>query len=204
MPGVGHATHSVIDDIKQAAKEAVDTAFRLTGSARLPTSTETAMGWKWEGQPHFHGWLRRSCCKAPDTMSHHYADCPFFNPDEVKAKARRREGEGVHEYVIATDRLPSTAVAERVLKFQVPAMVQHFLTRNDEYGEDSEFNLGLRGEYVGLSRKVQKLKRYMWAGKPVPQGAETVRTILLELAASCLMAAVMEEDERAQEDKAVG
>ncbi len=61
-----------------------------------------------------------------------------------------------------------------------------FLNRNAEYG-DGAHNLGMRGQYADINRKVIKLKRYLWDGEPVRPGAEDVETIAAELIGHLLL-----------------
>lgn len=61
-----------------------------------------------------------------------------------------------------------------------------FLQRNAEYG-DGAHNLGSRGQYADINRKVIKLKRYLWDGEPVRPGAEDVETIAAELIGHLLL-----------------
>jgi hypothetical protein len=91
---------------------------------------------------------------------------------------------------------PQTELAERIVGTHLPAALEHFLRRNAEYGDDVDFNLGSRGQYVDISRKVQKLKRLMWEGEQAKDGAESARTIVMELIGHLLMTMdyMMEED----------
>ncbi len=84
-------------------------------------------------------------------------------------------------------RFPQTELAKRIMKYHAPAALDHFIERNGEYGDDDDFNLGSRGQYVDISRKVQKLKRRMWDGQPEPDGAESTRTVVMELIGHLLM-----------------
>jgi hypothetical protein len=76
---------------------------------------------------------------------------------------------------------PKTELAKRIVKWHAPDVFAHFMMRNAEYGDDNDFNLGSRGQYVDISRKVQKLKRRMWDGQPERDGEESTRTIVTEL-----------------------
>lgn len=86
-------------------------------------------------------------------------------------------------------RYPETDLAKRIIEKHLPEAMDHFLMRNAEYGDDDDFNLGVRGQYVDISRKVQKLKRRWWGGESEPdEGAgESTRVIVMELIGHLLM-----------------
>lgn len=92
-----------------------------------------------------------------------------------------------------------TDLARRIVRTHLPEAMAHFLRRNEEYGDDNDFNLGTRGQYVDISRKVQKLKRRWWDGQPLADGAESDKTVVMELIGHLLMSLDMLEDERATE-----
>lgn len=94
---------------------------------------------------------------------------------------------GTGQVMITTSALPQTELAGRIVNHHMPAALDHFLRRNEEYGDDDDFNLGSRGQYVDISRKVQKLKRRMWEGRPVKDGEESTRTVVMELIGHLLM-----------------
>lgn len=79
-----------------------------------------------------------------------------------------------------------TALARRIVDRHLPQALDHFLARNAEYGDDDDFNLGFRGQYVDISRKVQKLKRRWWDGQAT-DGGETDKVIVMELIGHLLM-----------------
>lgn len=159
--------------------------FPAVGSI-FPIDTQATFGWHWEPQPRFQGWMRRSCCKAPDIMSHHYADCEHFDPSEVRKRPIRDEWESKSAPDAEVDHIflpvfPKTKLAKRIVQLHAPMVFAHFMRRNAEYGDDNDFDLGSRGQYVDISRKVQKLKRRMWEGRPERDGEESTRTIVTEL-----------------------
>lgn len=82
-----------------------------------------------------------------------------------------------------------TALARRIVDQHLPEALDHFLKRNAEYGDDDDFNLGFRGQYVDISRKVQKLKRRWWDDNDdaYAEGAESSKVIVMELIGHLLM-----------------
>jgi hypothetical protein len=82
---------------------------------------------------------------------------------------------------------PQTDLAKRIMDVHLPKVIDHFLKRNAEYGDDDDFDLGVSGQYVDISRKVQKLKRRWWDDEPVADGAETDEVIVMELIGHLLM-----------------
>jgi hypothetical protein len=74
----------------------------------------------------------------------------------------------------------------RILRSIVPTVCEHFALRNAEYGEGSNV-LGVKGQYADLNRKMLKLHRYIWEGRPVPDGAEGIDTIAYELIGHLLL-----------------
>lgn len=67
----------------------------------------------------------------------------------------------------------------------VPELLQRFDAWSVEYQQERD--LGIRGEFVGLYRKVRKLKTVLWDGKSAASWREGLRTILFEVAAHALL-----------------
>jgi hypothetical protein len=141
--------------------------------------------WEWEPVRGRPGCMRRSCCKAPDIMSAHYPDCWAYRADDEHALPRRPAREAAAEIRLSVR--PQTALAARVVGEHAPVAIEHFINRNAEYGDDPAFNLGSRGQYADISRKVQKLKRLLWDGVEEKPGQESKRTIVKELIGHLLM-----------------
>lgn len=100
---------------------------------------------------------------------------------------------------------PPTELARRIAEQHMPEAMDHFFMRNAEYGDDDDFNLGSRGQYVDISRKVQKLKRRLWEGEPEPDEGmgESNKVIVMELIGHLLMTMdYMEQEEGDKEDGA--
>jgi hypothetical protein len=108
----------------------------------------------------------------------------------------RSSSKPVHQYVLDLLNEPETDLARRIMEVHLPEAVDHFLGRNAEYGDDDDFDLGVSGQYVDISRKVQKLKRRWWDNEDVPEDAESDKVIVMELIGHLLMSL----DYLAQED----
>jgi hypothetical protein len=76
--------------------------------------------------------------------------------------------------------------ALHILQKIVPDVIDHFLSKNADYGDQHRTEgLGPRGEFVGIHRKVYKLKRCLWDGQEMNhEGAEQM---LVELIGQCLI-----------------
>jgi hypothetical protein len=74
-----------------------------------------------------------------------------------------------------------------MLTRQLPAVLQHFYMKHQEYGEEGAYMLGARGQYADVNRKVIKLKRTLWDGHPVQPGSESMQTVVSDLIGHCLL-----------------
>jgi hypothetical protein len=63
----------------------------------------------------------------------------------------------------------------------IDALELHAL-RSHDYRDRSTFNLGVKGEFVGIMRKVQKLKQDVWDNKTLDR--EGVQEVLMDLMGS--------------------
>lgn len=115
----------------------------------------------------------------------------------VEWNAVDEEGEDRQVAFLVLKRNIRTYLANRIVKVHVQEALDHFLARNAEYGDDNDFNLGLAGQYVDISRKVQKLKRRWWKHEPARDGEESDRVIVMELIGHLLMS--MEYLDQAEE-----
>lgn len=96
-----------------------------------------------------------------------------------------------------------TALARRIVDRHLPEALNHFLARNAEYGDDNDFDLGVKGQYVDISRKVQKLKRRWWDGQgdiEYGAGIESDKVVVMELIGHLLMS--LDYLEQASSDEA--
>lgn len=67
----------------------------------------------------------------------------------------------------------------------VPEVLEHFLSKNADYGDQHRFGLGPRAEYVGMHRKMYKLKKALWEGQEMNH--EGVREMVKDLIGSGLL-----------------
>jgi hypothetical protein len=56
---------------------------------------------------------------------------------------------------------PYTFMEKNIL----PILVEHFKAKSSDYGPDGFTDLGLRGQFSDIWRKVKKLKRTIWDGE---------------------------------------
>jgi hypothetical protein len=76
---------------------------------------------------------------------------------------------------------------QEMIQHELPTFMDLFLTRSLEYG-DSASDLGPRGQFSDMYRKMIKLKTGMWEGKEEQLTSETVDEILLDLIGHCFLA----------------
>jgi hypothetical protein len=78
-----------------------------------------------------------------------------------------------------------TESAQYIVDEILPVVIEHFLKKNADYGDQHREGLGPKGEFVGIHRKVGKLRRALWDGKAMNfEGAEEM---LYELIGACLI-----------------
>lgn len=62
---------------------------------------------------------------------------------------------------------PPTLEGERILREVLPELLERFLSKNVDYQDFPEADLGPRAHFIGIWRKVCKLKQGLWFGKPL-------------------------------------
>jgi len=67
------------------------------------------------------------------------------------------------------------SMVERLL----PPLVENFLMKSGDYGEDGFQELGARGQYSEIHRKVKKIKRVLWDGEELKH--ESVEEVVADL-----------------------
>lgn len=74
---------------------------------------------------------------------------------------------------------PATRTAQRVVGDILPDAARLFVKRNKDYGDGAN-ELGLKGQYADINRKVKKLKRILWDGiEPTGESAEEIALDLI-------------------------
>jgi hypothetical protein len=68
---------------------------------------------------------------------------------------------------------------------RIPSLAEKFLVAGSDYGEAFR-ELGLRGQYSDMHRKMAKLKRAIWDGQPLAR--ESVEEVLGDLFGHILIA----------------
>lgn len=69
----------------------------------------------------------------------------------------------------------------------LPEWKEMFLRKNMDYG-DFHITLGIAGQFVDMWRKIGKIRRSLWEGKPLV--GEQPDEVLFDLAAHCFLAAL--------------
>lgn len=64
---------------------------------------------------------------------------------------------------------------------------EHMAKGAAHYGPNNHNELGLKGQYADMHRKMQPLKRYMWEGQALSLAKESPREILMDLIGHCLL-----------------
>lgn len=80
---------------------------------------------------------------------------------------------------------PHTEQGERIASDLMPQWWEHFNAKNKDYG-DAPHELGAKGEYAELYKKMRKLKRGLWDGEEL--AGEQVDEVLLDMIAHCFLA----------------
>ena len=91
----------------------------------------------------------------------------------------REDGTSANPYGIQT--ASGWCIYEHVL----PAVLRRFFRKNADYGDNHRNGLGLRAEYVGLHRKLEKLRRAIWDGQLM--AGESAEEMLEDLIGQCLI-----------------
>lgn len=95
--------------------------------------------------------------------------------------------DGHTSYVVALDGTENPNF-RCIMEAWLDSLEMHERKARDYAARDEGFNLGLRGEFVGISRKVQKLKRIVWDGKdPLFEGAQEILMDLMGQVGLALM-----------------
>lgn len=79
----------------------------------------------------------------------------------------------------------ATESAKDIVEHIVPQVLGHFLPKNADYGDQHRTGLGPKGEYVGLHRKMAKLERSLWDGKPMNH--EGPEEMILDIIGACFL-----------------
>lgn len=98
------------------------------------------------------------------------------------------DGEDLQMSIAATDLTPEM---RSILKEHLPKWLELFATKNAEYGGGSSFELGPRGQFSDMYRKMIKLKRGLWEDKEDELVSEGVDEILLDFIGHCFLTLVM-------------
>ena len=76
---------------------------------------------------------------------------------------------------------------QRILQEIVPDVLRLWIRRNVEYGDEAK-ELGAKGQYADINRKVRKLKRLLWDDNvPAWAVSEDKEQVLMDLVGHCLL-----------------
>jgi len=79
---------------------------------------------------------------------------------------------------------PELAEAHREMEEILTASAEHWRSRRSDYG-DAFWELGARGQFSEIWRKIKKLQRAVWEGKEL--NGESPEQIAIEIIPHCLM-----------------
>lgn len=162
--------------------------------------------WEWVRRPGMVGHHKRSCCGATDDEREHKLDCHWWKSktEEQTLPLSSKDVESVlgtryYAHHLVTEHPARSKQANRIVRSDgvLAEALDHFLMRNRGYGDGAN-NLGVRGQYADLNRKMLKLKRYIWDLEPVEPGEESVQIIVKELIGHCLL--MLDEMERNKDE----
>lgn len=78
-----------------------------------------------------------------------------------------------------------TGQARAIFREILPDVLEKFLRKNADYGDDTAAFLGAKGQFADINPKFWKLKKSLWDGEEL-QG-EPVEEILFDLIGHCLL-----------------
>lgn len=89
-----------------------------------------------------------------------------------------------------------TKSADFIVNSILPQVLEHFLSKNADYGDQHRTGLGFRAEFVGLHRKFAKLKSYFWDQQEMNH--ESGKEMLMDLIGACflMLDLIAQEEER--------
>lgn len=98
-------------------------------------------------------------------------------------------------------REPATSSGWFIYEVLLPEFLEQFLAKNADYGDQHRAGLGVRAEYVGIHRKVEKLKTALWDGQVM--NGEGPREMLFDLIGQCFIVLdlISQEQARAEMEK---
>lgn len=80
---------------------------------------------------------------------------------------------------------PQTASGHFIQEVLLPEFLERFFAKNADYGDQHRAGLGVAAEYVGIHRKVEKLKKALWDGQTM--NGEDAREMLFDLIGQCFI-----------------
>lgn len=88
------------------------------------------------------------------------------------------EVEGSRDWVALSKGDVTTREARDIADYLIPEWWMQFKAKNNEYGTHDD-DLGMRGQYADIHRKMKKLRNSLWDGLPLTH--EQPREVILDL-----------------------
>lgn len=95
-----------------------------------------------------------------------------------------------------------TRELREIITEHFPAWAELFASKNSEYGSGSAFELGQRGQFSDIYRKIIKLKRAMWDEDESVLTTESVDEIIMDMIGHCFLTLEMRKREREKVEQA--
>lgn len=80
---------------------------------------------------------------------------------------------------------PQTSSGFFIYEVLLPEFLERFFAKNADYGDQHRRGLGVAAEYVGIHRKIEKLKAALWDGQEM--NGEDAREMLMDLIGQCFI-----------------
>ena len=81
----------------------------------------------------------------------------------------------------------------------LPEFLERFLAKNADYGDQHRTGLGVKAEYVGIHRKIEKLKSALWDEQAM--NGEGAREMLFDLIGQCFIVLDLMAQEEAKRER---
>jgi hypothetical protein len=97
----------------------------------------------------------------------------------------RRDEPDVVGFELEADDSPKL---KRIIRIHVPKVLEKFGIKNRGYKSESQYGLGLKGEFANINRKTGKLYQGIWQGDPAAFESESCEEVLMDMIGHCLLA----------------
>lgn len=152
VPITGMGKQIVEGDILQNTREPLAPASALPQSMPYPDNEA--------GMPTFPGALPGMYTSPPFPKSNQ-----IVSPKGDTNKINVSVANGPADTLTITITNAPTLQSVRILTSVLPKVLRLFLSKNRDYGDDPEGNLGPKAQFIDMYRKMKKLKRSLWEGQ---------------------------------------